>query len=193
MLQDVCKAHGLKFAILRYFNVAGADPQGRLGQSGSQATHLIKLAAQAAIGLRPYLEVFGTDYPTKDGTCIRDYIQVSGLADAHVLALNYLRNGGENLICNCGYGHGCSVFDVVAAMKKAAGIDFAVRISPRRPGDSASLIAGTERIRSILGWTPKWDDLTEIVSQALDWEKCSQRRLDPRYSASTLVLERNAS
>lgn len=193
MLKDVSKAHGLKFAMLRYFNVAGADPQGRLGQSGSQATHLIKLAAQTAIGLRPYLEVFGADYPTKDGTCIRDYIQVSDLADAHVLALNYLRNGGDNLICNCGYGHGLSVLEVVGAMKKVSGIDFDVRISGRRPGDSASLVACTECIRSVLGWTPKWDDLREIVSQALDWEKSLQGRPDSRSTSNTMLLERNAS
>jgi UDP-glucose 4-epimerase len=192
MLQDVSKAHGLKFAILRYFNVAGADPRGRLGQSTPQATHLIKLAAQTAIGLRPYLEVFGTDYPTKDSTCIRDYIQVSDLADAHVQALNHLRNGGENLICNCGYGHGLSVFDVVSAMKKVSGIDFDVRISDRRPGDSASLVASTERIRSVLGWTPKWDNLRKIVGQALDWEKSLQKRVDAKCPFSTKILEQSA-
>jgi UDP-glucose 4-epimerase len=193
MLQDVGKAHGLKFAVLRYFNVAGADPLGRLGQSGSRATHLIKLAAQTAIGLRPYLEVFGTDYPTKDGTCIRDYIQVSDLADAHVLALNSLRNGGENLICNCGYGHGHSVFEVIDAMKQVCGRDFDVRISGRRAGDSVSLVAGTDRIRSILGWTPKWDDLRAIVAQALDWEKFLQAKPDLRSGSNTLCLERRAS
>jgi UDP-glucose 4-epimerase len=182
MLQDVSNAHGLKLAILRYFNVAGADPKGRLGQSGSRATHLIKIAAQTAIGLRSYLEVFGTDYPTRDGTCIRDYIQVSDLADAHVLALNYLRNGGANLICNCGYGHGLSVFEVVDAMKKVSGVDFEVRISGRRPGDSVSLAAGTERIKSVLGWKPKWDDLIAIVSQALEWEKSLRAKSDSRHS-----------
>ncbi len=193
MLQDISKAHGLKFAILRYFNVAGADPQGRLGQSGSQATHLIKLAAQTAIGLRPYLEVFGADYPTKDGTCIRDYIQVSDLADAHVLALNYLRNGGDNLICNCGYGHGLSVFEVIAAMKQVCGSEFDVRISGRRAGDSVSLVAATDRIRSILGWTPKWDDLTAIVAQALQWEKSLQAKPHSRSSSNTMCLERSAT
>jgi UDP-glucose 4-epimerase len=193
MLQDVSKAHGLKFAILRYFNVAGADPQGRLGQSTPQATHLIKLGAQTAIGVRPYLEVFGTDYPTKDGTCIRDYIQVTDLVNAHILALNYLRHGGENLICNCGYGHGHSVFEVVGAMRKVSGIEFEVRISNRRPGDPASLVADTACIRSVLGWKPKWDDLTEIVGQAVDWEKSLWGKPDARYSSSTMVSERNAS
>ncbi|MCI0598340.1 MAG: UDP-glucose 4-epimerase GalE [Beijerinckiaceae bacterium] len=192
MLQDVSKAHGLKFAILRYFNVAGADPKGRLGQSTPQATHLIKVAAQTVIGLRPCLEIFGTDYPTRDGSCIRDYIQVSDLVDAHVLALNYLRGGGENLISNCGYGHGLSVFEVVDAMKKVSGVDFKVRIEGRRPGDSASLVASTERIKSVLGWKPKWDDLSAIVSQALDWEKRLRGKTGSRQSAEEIILERSA-
>jgi UDP-glucose 4-epimerase len=193
ILQDVAKAHGLKYAILRYFNVAGADPKGRLGQSTVQATHLVKLAAQAAIGLRPCLEIFGTDYPTRDGTCIRDYIQVTDLVEAHVLALNYLRQGGENLICNCGYGHGLSVFEVADAMKRVSGVDFEVRISARRPGDSASLIAATERITSVLGWKPHWDDITAIVDQALDWERRLQNKSDARHPASADALQRSAS
>ena len=171
MLHDVSKAHELKFAILRYFNVAGADPKGRIGQSTPQATHLIKVAVQAALGLRPCLEVFGTDYPTPDGTCIRDYIQVSDLAAAHLMALDHLRKGGESLICNCGYGRGVSVFEVVDAVKQVSGADFKVRISGRRPGDPASLVAGTKRIKAVLGWTPKYDDLPTIVGQALDWER----------------------
>jgi UDP-glucose 4-epimerase len=171
MLEDAAKAHDLKFAILRYFNVAGADPKGRLGQSTPQATHLIKVAVQAALGLRPGLEVFGTDYPTRDGTCIRDYIQVSDLVAAHIMALAYLRKGGESLICNCGYGRGVSVFEVVDAVKQVSGADFKVRISGRRPGDPASLVAGTKRIKAVLGWTPKYDDLPTIVGQALDWER----------------------
>jgi len=171
MLEDTARAHDLKFAILRYFNVAGADPNGRLGQSTPNATHLIKVAVQAALGLRPGLEVFGTDYPTRDGTCIRDYIQVSDLAAAHLLAIAYLRNGGESLICNCGYGRGVSVFEVVDAVKQVSGADFKVRISGRRPGDPASLVAGTKRIKAVLGWTPKYDDLPTIVGQALDWER----------------------
>jgi UDP-glucose 4-epimerase len=171
MLEDAAKAHDLKFAILRYFNVAGADPNGRLGQSTPQATHLIKVAVQAALGLRPFLEVFGTDYPTKDGTCIRDYIQVSDLVAAHLIALAYLRDGGESLVCNCGYGHGVSVFEVVDAVKQVSGADFNVRISGRRPGDPASLVAGTKCIKAVLGWTPKYDDLPTIVGQAFDWER----------------------
>src|SRR5580704_8655728 len=171
MLEDAAKAHDLTFAILRYFNVAGADPNGRLGQSTPDATHLIKVAVQAALGIRPCLEVFGTDYPTRDGTCIRDYIQVSDLVAAHIMALAYLRKGGESLICNCGYGRGVSVFEVVDAVKRVAGADFKVRISGRRSGDPASLVAGTKRIKAVLGWTPKYDDLPTIVAQALDWER----------------------
>ncbi|MGH9810904.1 MAG: UDP-glucose 4-epimerase GalE, partial [Terriglobia bacterium] len=131
MLEDAATAHGLKFAILRYFNVAGADPKGRLGQSTPNATHLIKVAVQAALGLRPGLEIFGTDYKTRDGTCIRDYIQVTDLVAAHLMALDYLRKGGESLVCNCGYGRGVSVFEVVDAVKQVSGADFKVRISGR--------------------------------------------------------------
>ncbi len=171
MLEDTVQAHGLKFAILRYFNVAGADPKGRLGQSTPNATHLIKVAVQAALGLRPGLEVFGTDYETRDGTCIRDYIQVSDLVAAHLMALDYLRKGGESFICNCGYGRGVSVLEVVDAVKQVSGVDFKVRISGRRPGDPASLVAGTKRIKAVLGWTPKYDDLPTIVGQALEWER----------------------
>ena len=171
MLEDTAQAHGLKFAILRYFNVAGADPKGRLGQSTPNATHLIKVAVQAALGLRPGLEVFGTDYETRDGTCIRDYIQVSDLVAAHLMALDYLRKGGESFICNCGYGRGVSVLEVVDAVKQVSGFDFKARISGRRPGDPASLVAGTKRIKAVLGWTPKYDDLPTIVVQALEWER----------------------
>jgi UDP-glucose 4-epimerase len=171
MLEDAAKAHDLKFAILRYFNVAGADPKGRLGQSTPQATHLIKVVVQAALGLRPYLEVFGADYLTRDGTCVRDYIQISDLIAAHLMALDYLRKGGRSLICNCGYGRGVSVLEVVDAIKQVSGADFKVRISGRRPGDPASLIACTKRIKAVLGWTPKYDDLPTIIGQALEWER----------------------
>jgi len=171
MLQDSGKAYGLNYVILRYFNVAGADPKGRLGQSTPQATHLIKVAVQAALGVRPGLEVYGDDYPTRDGTCIRDYIQVTDLVAAHLLALDYLRKGGESLICNCGYGKGFSVFEVVDVVKQVSGIDFNVRVSGRRAGDPASLVASAERIRSALNWTPKYNDLSTIVTQALDWER----------------------
>jgi UDP-glucose 4-epimerase len=171
MLKDAAAAHGFGYAILRYFNVAGADPQGRSGQSFPRATHLIKIAAQAALGLRDGLEMFGTDYPTPDGTCLRDYIQVTDLARAHVLALDHLRAGGASLTCNCGYGEGYSVRQVIDVVKRVSGVDFPVRISPRRAGDPASLVAASARIRETLGWKPAFDDLETIVAQALDWEK----------------------
>jgi UDP-glucose 4-epimerase len=192
MLQDLSNAHGLKYAILRYFNVAGADPDGRLGQSAPNATHLIKLASQTASGVRPYLEVFGTDYPTKDGTCIRDYIQVTDLADAHVLALNHLRDGGENLILNCGYGHGHSVFEVIETMKTVSRIDFEVRVSDRRPGDAVVLVADPQRIKTVLGWEPKWDDLPAIVSQALAWEKRLLIMSDSARAANAVFIAPSA-
>jgi UDP-glucose 4-epimerase len=170
MLEDVAAAHPLRFAALRYFNVAGADPQGRLGQSSPAATHLIKVAAQTALGQRAGLDVFGTDYPTPDGSCIRDYIQVSDLIDAHLLALRHLRAGGASLTCNCGYGHGASVLEVVDVVKQVSGVDFEVRLKGRRAGDPAALVAGAERVKE-LGWSPKHDNLKEIVRQALDWER----------------------
>jgi UDP-glucose 4-epimerase len=175
MLEDASRAHGLRYAILRYFNVAGADPQGRSGQSTPQATHLIKVAAQAALGQRPYLDVFGTDYPTEDGTCVRDYIQVNDLARAHLAALRHLRHGGDCITMNCGYGHGASVLNVINVVKKVSGVDFEVRYSPRRAGDPARLIAKVNRIRS-LGWEPRHDNLEEIVDQALRWERALAER-----------------
>lgn len=171
MLADTAFAHGLRYVALRYFNVAGADPAGRVGQSTPAATHLVKVAAQAALGRRPRLEVFGTDYPTRDGSCLRDYIHVSDLADAHLAALDHLRGGGENLTLNCGYGRGYSVLEVIEVMKRVSGADFPVSISPRRPGDPAAIVARAERIRAELGWTPKRDDLEGIVRSALAWEK----------------------
>ena len=170
MLADVARAHGLGFVVLRYFNVAGADPKGRSGQSSPNATHLIKVAGQAALGQRPSLEIFGTDYPTPDGTCVRDYIHVTDLARAHLCALDHLRTGGASLTLNCGYGRGYSVNDVVAMVKQVSGVDFPVVYSGRRAGDPASLIARADRIRSELGWRPEHDDLEEIVRQALTWE-----------------------
>lgn len=171
MLQDASRAHPLKHVALRYFNVAGADPRGRTGQSTPRATHLIKVACQTALGQRPYLEVFGTDFPTPDGSCLRDYIHVADLARAHVMALEHLRRGGESLTLNCGYGRGYSVLDVVKTVKDVSGIDFDVRIVGRRPGDPASIVATGERIRRELGWSPELDDLPTIVSHALAWEK----------------------
>jgi UDP-glucose 4-epimerase len=175
MLQDAHVAHGLRYAILRYFNVAGADPQGRSGQSTPQATHLIKVASQAALGQRPHLDVFGTDYPTPDGTCVRDYIQVNDLARAHLVALRHLREGGDCTVMNCGYGHGASVLEVVDVVKKVSGVDFEVRLSPRRAGDPAGLVAKVDRIRK-LGWEPRHDNLEEIVDQALRWERTLAER-----------------
>jgi UDP-glucose 4-epimerase len=171
MLEDTAKAHNLSYVVLRYFNVAGADPQGRIGQSTRNATHLIKVAVQTALGRRAGMEVFGTDYPTPDGSCLRDYIQVTDLARAHVDALNYLRAGGGNLTCNVGYARGYSVLDVIDVVKKVSGVDFPVRRSGRRPGDPAAIVAANDRIRAELGWTPQHDNLSEIVRQALDWER----------------------
>jgi UDP-glucose 4-epimerase len=170
MLHDVAAAHDLKYAILRYFNVAGADPKGRTGQSTVGATHLIKVAVEVALGLRPKIDVYGTDYPTADGTCVRDYIHVSDLARAHSAALNYLREGGKSATFNCGYGHGYSVLEVVDAVKRVSGRNFAVRLGERRPGDPAAIVADATRIRAALGWTPQFDDLDTIVKHALAWE-----------------------
>ncbi len=171
MLEDAARAHDLSYVALRYFNVAGADPKGRLGQSTPNATHLIKVAVQAALGMRPRLDIFGTDYPTADGTCIRDYIHVSDLIGAHILALKHLRAGGESLVVNCGYGHGYSVREVVDVVKNVSGVDFETRLAERRPGDPAALVAGADRIRAKLGWVPQHDNLSEIVTQAYAWER----------------------
>lgn len=170
MLRDVAAAHDFTFAALRYFNVAGADPEGRTGQSTPEATHLIKVACQTALGARPHMEVFGTDYPTEDGTCIRDYIHVSDLANAHLLALKQLRRRPEPLILNCGYGKGFSVLEVIKAVEKAAGHAFDVRMSGRRAGDPAAIVAGAKAVHEVLGWQPKLNDLDTIVRHAYDWE-----------------------
>jgi UDP-glucose 4-epimerase len=171
MLRDAGNAYGLQHAILRYFNVAGADPRHRTGQSTKAATHLIKIAVETVLGLRPKLDVFGDDYPTPDGTCIRDYIHVSDLVRAHADALRYLRSGAPPLTFNCGYGHGFSVLEVIDAVKRVSGIDFKVDIAPRRPGDPAQIVAQSERVRSKLGWQPRYDDLSTIVRDALEWER----------------------
>jgi UDP-glucose 4-epimerase len=171
MLRDASHAHGLGHIILRYFNVAGADPQGRTGQSTAGATHLIKVAVEAAVGLRSTLDVFGTDYPTPDGTCIRDYIHVGDLVLAHCAALRALRSGAPSLTLNCGYGHGFSVHDVIDAVKRVSGVDFPVRTAPRRAGDAAMVVADTTQIRRTLAWQPRFDDLATIVRDALAWER----------------------
>ncbi len=176
MLRDTSRAHDLAHVTLRYFNVAGADPRGRAGQSSANATHLIKVAAEAALGLRGKLDVFGTDYPTPDGTCIRDYIHVSDLARAHSDALRHLRSGGSSLTLNCGYGHGFSVLEVIDAVKRVSGVNFKVEYAPRRDGDPARIVAGSERARATLGWQPRFDDLVTIVAHALDWERELMRR-----------------
>jgi len=171
MLSDVSRAHDFQFVALRYFNVAGADPRGRSGQSTPRATHLIKVACETALGKRAQLEIFGTDYPTPDGTCVRDYIHVSDLATAHSVALRHLRRGGASDIFNCGYSRGYSVFEVVAAVKSVSGVDFKVLLSPRRAGDPAAIVAQSAKIRERLGWRPEHDDLEQIVAQALNWER----------------------
>ncbi len=176
MLQDTARAHGLAYVILRYFNVAGADPKGRTGQSTAGATHLIKVACQTAIGDRPEMAIFGTDYPTPDGTCLRDYIQVTDLARAHMAALKYLRGGGESGIFNCGYGRGYSVREIVDVVKQVSGVDFRVVLQPRRPGDPPAIVAEAARARAILGWQPIHDDVAAIVGQALAWEKALRVR-----------------
>jgi UDP-glucose 4-epimerase len=181
MLHDAGKAHGLRFVILRYFNVAGADPKLRTGQSSAGATHLIKVACETAIGKRAKMDVYGTDYPTQDGTCIRDYIHVSDLARAHSAALAYLRRGGASATFNCGYGRGASVFEVIDAVRRASRRDFSVEIGGRRAGDPAALVANVERIRSTLDWRPQFEDLDTIVTHALAWER---RLLGRRESAA---------
>ncbi len=171
MLQDLAAASDLRFVILRYFNVAGCDPQGRIGQSTPEATLLTKVACEAALGVRDEIAIFGTDYPTPDGTGIRDYIHVEDLADAHLKALDYLAAGGESVVLNCGYGHGYSVREVLNAVEKAHGAPLPIVERERRAGDPPSLVADASRARRLLGWTPRYDDLDVIVSTALAWEK----------------------
>ena len=170
MLRDTSIAHDFRYVALRYFNVAGADPRGRTGQSTKGATHLIKVACETALGKRAGMDVFGTDYPTRDGTWIRDYIHVKDLARAHVSALKHLRRGGEPETFNCGYSHGFTVLEVIDAVKRVSGKDFTVRYSERRPGDPPEIVADSTKIRTDLGWKPEHDDLDRIVRHALEWE-----------------------
>jgi len=175
MLRDLCAVTPMRSVILRYFNVAGSDTAGRIGQSTRAATLLVKVACEVAVGKRPFLSVFGTDYPTPDGTGVRDYIHVEDLASAHVSALTYLRDGGKSLIANCGYGHGYSVREVIASVEKISGIRLTVREEPRRAGDPPELVAKADKVREVLGWTAKLDDIDTIVRTSLDWEKRLQR------------------
>ncbi len=172
ILRDTHRAHPrFNYVALRYFNVAGASLDGALGQSTREATHLVKVAAQAVLGKREKLYIFGDDYPTDDGTCVRDYIHVEDLAEAHLKALEFLNERETSDIFNCGYGHGFSVKEVIETMKKVSGVDFPVEVGPRREGDPAVLIADNRKIREKLGWTPKYDDLKLICKTALEWEK----------------------
>lgn len=171
MLADVAAAHPLTFGVLRYFNVAGADPGKRSGQSTPLATHLIKVACQTALGQRAKMDIFGTDYETPDGTCVRDYIHVTDLIAAHALLLKHLRAGGESTTINCAYGQGYSVREVVETVRKVSGVEFRVDEGPRRPGDPASITATGQKARELLGWVPQHDDLNEIVQTAYAWEQ----------------------
>ncbi|MBJ7577239.1 UDP-glucose 4-epimerase GalE [Devosia sp. MC532] len=171
MLADVADAHDMTYGVLRYFNVAGADPGKRSGQSTPEATHLIKVACQTALGQREKMNIFGTDYETPDGTCVRDYIHVTDLISAHALLLKHLRSGGESTTLNCAYGRGYSVREVVDTVRKVSGVDFVAEEGPRRAGDPASITATGEKVRQLLGWVPQHDDLNEIVETAYAWER----------------------
>jgi UDP-glucose 4-epimerase len=171
MLADVCASSDMRFVALRYFNVAGADPQTRYGQSTTKTTLLVQIAVQNALGLRNGLDIYGTEYPTIDGTCVRDYIHVTDLVDAHMLALAHLQNGGQNLVCNVGYGRGFSVRQVVDMVKQVSGVDFPVRDAAPRKGDAIEVVADARLIRAELNWQPRYDDLREIVRHALKWEQ----------------------
>jgi UDP-glucose 4-epimerase len=186
MLHDVATAHGMSYVALRYFNVAGADPEGRIGLATVGATHLLKIAVEAATGQRAKIDVFGTDYPTPDGSCIRDFIHVSDLAQAHRAALSYLRGGGNSVTLNCGYGRGYSVIETIEAVKRVSMRNIAVQYAPRRPGDIMTMVADTSRIRSLLDWTPKYDDLETIAAHALAWEeKLFRERGGPAQQAES--------
>ena len=186
MLHDTASAYGMSYIALRYFNVAGADPQARMGLATVGATHLLKIAVEAATGQRAKIDVFGTDYPTPDGSCIRDFIHVSDLAQAHRGALSYLRTGGASMTLNCGYGRGYSVLETIEAVRRVSLRNFAVQYAPRRPGDIMTMVADTSRIRSVLDWTPQYDDLQTIAAHALAWEEklLRERHGEPENSVS---------
>ncbi|XKH00632.1 UDP-glucose 4-epimerase GalE [Marinobacter nauticus] len=176
MIMDLASASELNYVILRYFNVAGANPDGLLGQATPEATHLIKVASECVTGQRDGMSVFGTDYDTRDGTCIRDYIHVEDLAKAHVMALEYMAGGGESQVLNCGYGRGFTVREVIDVVKSESGVDFPVQETGRRAGDPAALMADNTRIKDVLGWQADYDDLNTIVCTALAWEKIWQEK-----------------
>jgi UDP-glucose 4-epimerase len=178
MLRDVAAASAVRYVVLRYFNVAGSDPGGRIGQSTINGTLLTKVACEVAVGRRPHVSIFGTDYPTQDGTGVRDYIHVEDLADAHLKALDYLKKGGASTTLNCGYGHGYSVREVLATVERLNGRPLATIESPRRAGDPPSLVARADRVRQVLGWSPRHDSLDAIVRSQLEWERRLQR--DPQ-------------
>jgi UDP-glucose 4-epimerase len=175
MLRDLGLATSLRYVVLRYFNGAGSDPSGRIGQSTKKATLLVKVAVEASVGKRTHLSIFGTDYPTSDGTGVRDYIHVEDLAAAHLDALTYLRDGGQSVTLNCGYGHGYSVREVIKSVERVGERQLVVKEEPRRAGDPPVLIARADRIRSTLGWKPRLDDLDKIVRTSLDWERKLQK------------------
>ena len=177
ILADIAGAAAQRFAILRYFNVAGADPQARIGEATPDNSHLVKLACETALGLRPAMRINGTDYPTPDGTCVRDYIHVVDLARAHLAALEHLQRGGASTVLNCGYGHGASVRAVLETVRRVTGINFPIEAGPRRPGDPAVLVAGYAKIRRVLDWQPQHDDLEFIVGTAWAWERVLQERI----------------
>jgi UDP-glucose 4-epimerase len=193
MLRDAGRAHALGYVILRYFNVAGADPTCRAGQSTKMATHLIKVAVESALGLRPKLEVFGLDYPTPDGSCVRDYIHVSDLARAHSDALRHLRSGAPSLTLNCGYGHGFSVLEVIETVKRVSGVDFKVELGPRREGDPAQIVADSAQARATLHWQPRFDDLPTIVRHALAWERELMQRREATQRALAAAAAANSN
>jgi UDP-glucose 4-epimerase len=175
MLRDVAAASSMRYVALRYFNVAGSDSQGRIGQSSRKATLLIKVACEAVVGKRNEIAIFGTDYATPDGTGVRDYIHVEDLAAAHLNALDYLRADGQSIVLNCGYGHGYSVREVLASVERVAGRRLPVNEQPRRAGDPPTLVARAQRIRTVLGWRPRLDDLDAIVQTSLRWEERLKR------------------
>ncbi|RTL50775.1 MAG: UDP-glucose 4-epimerase GalE [Bradyrhizobiaceae bacterium] len=185
MLHDVASAYGMSYVVLRYFNVAGADPQARIGLQTPGATHLLKIAVEAATGQRAKIDVYGDDYPTRDGSCIRDFIHVTDLAEAHRAALTYLEQGGASVTLNCGYGRGYSVMETIEAVRRVSGRNFAVQMADRRPGDIMTMIADTSRIGATLDWTPRHDNLETIAAHALAWE---EKLLGERKDTGALAI-----